>query len=151
MPVLASCMTWRSQGWSFCLSVGCLLHGRHIGVQAGHDTWLGPVVLHWPAGSNVALCIWSLAVRHLVDVLWAPLLTHMYLELHSGLCWWSLQQVWQCRLYRLCCIYVTQDLAHRHLSGALWAWVVHRHLVVEVLYVHRSVGHCLTHLLPYTA
>ena len=43
--------------------------------------------------------------------------------------WGRLHQVWLCRLNRHCCVSFTQGLACKHLSGALWVWIAHRHLV----------------------
>ena len=141
--VLASCMTWRSLGWSLGLSVGCLLHGWYVCVQAGHNTWLGPVMLCWSAGSSGDFCIWSLVARHL--------------GMCSGLlCWLTgvlgctlsslvgLHQVWFCRFNRHCCISSTHGLANRNLFSALWALAS----CVEVFYVPWSVGYCLACLLP---
>ena len=104
----------RCQGWSLCLSVGHLLYGWHVGVQAdgaqytnrassavpsaGSDSSLCPGILCWLLQVSWGLCSASTGV--LGVVLWALLVvTTTSLAL----------------LGRLCCTYFYLGLAQRHL------------------------------------
>ena len=96
-----SCTTWRSWGWSLCLSIGCLLHGWHIGVQASGTqytiraaiaapvcrvqcTYLCSDLLFWLSGILECTLGSSAGFQASRDALWAlPV---------------SLHQIWLCRI-----------------------------------------------------